>query len=514
MRQWKDQLPPVEGNERDSETRHDLWLRQGFQKVLATLPLYFDRPRAFAGPIYGLSVNKTAGEMDSLVLGFLRRQARLAGPPTAVAIVLDAAGASNFHPERGFRLSADDVAVDDSDFRTLWPAVYMRSTVHSINQGQQKPASVSSSVGSGLLSRPLSAASSFSSSPSPRRSGSRKTPIPDMEDSRGMQFTSLLLEYGSDEGVATSWPHSDWGVVSELLDRRLHNESNDDIVVDGIVHKKSRGISIASEEDVKADEGSGGGLHGDIDAVEAATSNVPLYPIAVTYREAAEATIQEDLDMPFSETGVEGIVPGFFPKSFSRSVPIASSSLPLEEVVGSVKVNSTFHLVSLSKWATMVVFVKKEQSGRWQQRNQLSDVEIQKFLSEMAEKLRVASPFSSLSNLPPSKIPKKANGEQILTKALNIFQSKHGKPPWSNNVNVKLLVSSVKDELGLRPVPESALAARPWWQAHSTAQTGNGRRSRGLRINDGVREGAEPTSLAASAAALFLGSELSHLVSG
>ena len=108
-----------------------------------------------------------------------------------------------------------------------------------------------------------------------------------------------------------------------------------------------------------------------------------------------------------------------------------------------------------------------------------------------------------------SQLPKKETGPS-LAHALSLYQQKHGQPPWSNDDKVKILVRAVKEKLGLRSVPETTTITQAWWEAAPNTPAGeSGSR---LRVLSPLRRESK-TSLSQSAAALFLGPELSNVVS-
>ena len=125
LRQWQSQLVLVEEQEESlgggkDRTRMSMWLRESYQRMVSALPLYFDRADTMAGSMYGFDNSEGRSsrlkcELNAVVMDFLKRQERLGGPPTAVAIVLDAIGTSNLSPDRGFRLSVDAGSVLSDD---------------------------------------------------------------------------------------------------------------------------------------------------------------------------------------------------------------------------------------------------------------------------------------------------------------------------------------------------------------------------------------------------------------
>lgn len=118
------------------QTRLEKWFDETCRILVSLLPIYFDRVAAFAKHHYGfeavVTTNNPAGisfrDWDTKVTEFLRKQEK--GPPTAVAVVLDALGANNLFLERGYQMhktERKDEDVANLSERTLWPAVYMVS---------------------------------------------------------------------------------------------------------------------------------------------------------------------------------------------------------------------------------------------------------------------------------------------------------------------------------------------------------------------------------------------------
>jgi hypothetical protein len=558
LRRWQKTLVPAD-DESNNKTRINQWLRQSYQHVLSLLPIYYDRARVTAGTLYHLdtaaatmsrrsmsSISSTSTSynnsnnlsLDDCVLEFLKRQERLGGPPTAVALVLDAAGTSNWHPERGFRLSADNVSIGnnngdhhdhggddgntDDNARALlsWPAMYLRTTgtLHSnitgaavasvasprnsltkgyystvANTSSSSPAAASLSRKgpfSGYYTAGTAATSSSTSNSPAAASLSRKGPF-----SASLATTATLPEYGvrggrpdSSHGIlssySSSWPLSCWeALVTSLLDHR--------------------------DRQLKGRRRSGGGSSSiSSPAVTSVLSHQQHPGVAVTYRETEEqASGQEESSLPKVAVPVHPPGHGRWFSAVSTP-PLPPTVAQHEESSSSSKV--TFHIVSLSEWITMVVVVKKEEDeegegGRWQprRRSELSDEDIQEFLNLMATKLRVKDLFS-FSNLPPSQLPTNNAGEPLL--------SFHGPDDsffsWTNDSHVQRFVRDASEQLG-------------WCAARKLLTVDeNGTDDRTSRANPFPTtplgalptNPSDPTTAPRSAAALFLGPELSHLL--
>ena len=80
-----------------ARTRLEKWFDESCRLLISLLPIYFDRVAAFAKPLYGFepalpasSSSPFAKNWEAKVTEFLRKQDKGGGPPTAVAVVLDA----------------------------------------------------------------------------------------------------------------------------------------------------------------------------------------------------------------------------------------------------------------------------------------------------------------------------------------------------------------------------------------------------------------------------------------
>ena len=449
LKQWSTVLPE-KGDKH--LTRRSRWLCETYRRILSVIPIYFDRTHAFAGPLYGIQPNQyisnSSNEMEGMVVDFLRRQDRLGGPPTAVALVLDAVATSNMYPERGFRLNSDhDDKGDTDDPRILWPAIYLRSTVTTLRFSGL-------ASGSGA-STPRSSSSNLNLNHRPSPKASRKV--------HKTSGTATVLEYGPPEGPATSWPHSDWDTLVGLLDRRREEEhdAGDD---------SDAGVSSVGDNKLQQQ-----------------------HLLAVTYCDTEESTADEDY-------------------SFSRFVNAHKSTSvtplqPLKATAPNKASESTFHLVSLSEWVTMVVLVKKEEGSRWhRKRSRLSDLEIQEFLAVMSRRLRVKDLFSA-SNLPPPQLPKnERTGEQILSIPSGPDVS------WTDDGQVETFLDYAMKALGLRAdiATSSRDTSRKGMQDRTSISAAFAR----MPSDSGVTQLTlnESAHTPRSAAELFLGPELFHLV--
>ena len=323
------------------------------------MPIYFDRINAFASPLYGFDTmhlwadsRAQSEHYDSLVLDFLRKQESKGGPPMAVCIVIDAVSTCNLNFGRGFvakwsrehSIAAKDLTPAELE-RKEWQAVYMRSTVHYSTSSSSMARSPSHGGGSISTIMRRSRGSSF-----------RKKTLPSSEDDFSRSLASIVRTVSQDsvtslqarqsqinvmeyapETGPVSWPYTEWKMLVELV----------------------------------KDEFSSSSKNGGFSSVQ-----------AVTYRQPE-------------------------PKEKNKqctSVELEQSSLvllPPPPPPPKPTTDSSFHLVRLSDYITMVVIVKCEDDGKWHLRRTRghSDEEIRVFLNEMALKLKVSILFDSVETV-------------------------------------------------------------------------------------------------------------------
>lgn len=233
-----------------ARTRIEKWFDESCRILISLLPIYFDRVASFAKPLYGFepvhpppsTTSPFAKNWEAKVTEFLRKQEKGGGPPTAVAVVLDALGADNLHVERGYqgrREEAKEVDARELPERVLWPAVYLRSTLH-LDQTpphhlQRSPSGRGRQGSSSkFLSEWGSSQASSSEQLSSRIFGSSSIRNLDI-DPHVLKPKNHILEYGP-EGLATSWPHNDWAALVSLLEISPVSEepSEDVMLADGV----------------------------------------------------------------------------------------------------------------------------------------------------------------------------------------------------------------------------------------------------------------------------------------
>jgi hypothetical protein len=471
LRKWQRFLPKTK------ETRLSTWFHTSFQEVVSLLPLYMDRVRAFSGPLHGFDTThlfqdaKLRHDWDGAVMAFLKRQEKAGGPPTAVSIVLDAQSTSNLHVERGFWLAAnapEEKSPEEYGARVLWPAVYLRSTIHLA------AAAASAGFGSGLL-RSSGVTSKTSLLPSWSSAEMVKSGSRNSELGQAALATNHwnVMEYGPDEGRAVhSWPHSEWDALMALLD----NKSSLQIDSDNFDLATSR-----------------------VDANDVSHSRLAEEPVAVTYTDMDEdddAKTSSDSILALEEHGTS-----LFSTSFEIPSPQMTPPQNANREKQHLSQQSTFHVVSLSAFLSMVVIVKGEEESRWhRRRSRLGDEEIRSFLDDMASKLRVAKQFA------PSRLPTVKSGDS--SRAPRLKPLTEDMIGWTDD-NVKSFLKELKGSFGLRPANPlqeslrvSSILSRCTLSPSSTPGASRSRRRRHWRSKPEMPE---------SAAALFLGSDLATL---
>jgi hypothetical protein len=463
-------------------------MHKAFQETMSLLPVYFDRVHAFATPFYGFDacalwqqqqqthpgssrspdVHTYRTDWDAVIIDFLKRQEKLGGPSMALAIVLKAQATGNLHVERGFRLETVAEAKEERDPRVLWPAVYLRSTMHLAASSYSVR---SSPHNSGVLRLSQSSIlSNWSSSNNGSAGGTTSSPFsinrkrptsvtsPTASDRKStsgsivsqQQHHYSVLEYAPDSGTATSWPHNDWDALVATL---MENDAAD--AAGQRINPKLRGIGYIGADNV----GSSSGVVDDIAA-----------PIFIA---------------PFRDL---------------------SSRMASNRVIKAFGRHSTFHAMALGDWLHVVVLVKdKEDDSRWHRRRVgMDDSEIRIFLSDsLACHLCPRGIFSSLNRAFALQI-------EMPEKRLTIPCS--AGTSWANEKQVQDFLDTVKQIFGLRPVSPLAKESNRTYSFYGTPRSpssrgalvaANSRAERHRRLTK-----ARQTKLSDSAVAFFLGPEL------
>jgi hypothetical protein len=279
---------------------------------------------------------------------------------------------------------------------------------------------------------------------------------------------STVMEYGPDQGKAVhSWPHSEWDALMALLD----NKSSLQVGIDSSDLATSRA-----------------------DAPDVSQSRLAEEPVAVTYTdmdddEEAKASSDSIIDV---EENVASL--------FSTILETPSPQTPPQNSIQE-KQSSTFHVVSLSAFLSMVVIVKGEEESRWhRRRSRLGDEEIRSFLDDMASKLRVSKQFA------PSRLPIVKSCDSLGPRLKPLTEDMIG---WTDE-NVTSFLKRLKGSFGLRPANPlqeslrvaSILSRRVLSPGTPSTPGSSPRRRRNWRSKPEMPE---------SAAALFLGSDLATL---
>lgn len=493
FRQWQLHLPS-----NTLETKLTLWMHVSFQEIQSLLPIYFDRVHAFATPFYGFDTDALWQRQESTtsssaphnyhhphnrtdsnvtITDFLRRQEKLGGPPTAVAVVLDAVATSNLHVERGFRLaSAEAEFKNEEDARVLWPAVYLRSTLHLASSLSSSANTRHSPHSSGvfrsshnsllsgwshganntLATNIMTAGNSPSGKADRKQSILSSSPASSQRNISVYQHHQSMLEYAPDTGQAMSWPHNDWESLVASLDK---NADAQKALSSDTQHNRFEDKSAFDEDEAGAVA----------TVVDEGTSLFPELPVPVT------------------KPTIDG-----FRKKHGRY--------------------STFHTVALSEWLNLVVMVKdEEEESRWhRRRNRLDDEEVHSFVSDvLAKKLCVSSIFSAESVI---SLRKKVKHEPSLSLPYNFAVT------WANEKQVQDFLGDVKEFFGLRPVSPLAKDSTRSYNFYSTGNTSPrtpaSRRSVILRsgLKYRLRQSLKTVPFDDSAAILFLGPDLASLL--
>ena len=383
-------------------TRLEKWFDESCRVLVSLLPTYFDRVSAFAKPLYGFdpvpAPSSPFQDWEAKVNEFLRKQDKAGGPPTAVAVVLDALGATNLHLERGFQMEREevkDVETAELPERTLWPAVYMRSTLHMDRSVQQHR----SHHGRGSSSKGYLDSQSGSEQSTSRMFMTPSVRSLDVE-SHSTIPKNRVLEYGPDTGTATSWPHSEWTALVSLLE--LSPVSDD----------------LDSSERIQISEG----LKDSFRMAEEL--------VAVTYRDGPETAQKEFEPATTWKPSLEKAV-----RMFGVYANSEMNAVDPHAVREHAKQSSTFHVVSLSKYLSMIVMVKDEEESHFlRRRNPFTDEEIREFMNGMAAYWNVTRRFS----------------QECLPQALSTTRIELAHEEW-DSAKIEELIQKIKSAFGLRP---------------------------------------------------------------
>lgn len=422
-----------------SNTVLQQWFRSLLQRMLSIMAVYFDRIHAFATPLYGFDTFPTNEENDALVLDFLRKHESKGGPSMAVCIVMNAVATDNENFARGLvaeRPNSSIRATEQSSTqqqeqltpaereRKEWQAIYMRSTIH-YNTPTASPLTRSPSHGSrsSIMRRSKHVQGSSSSS------SFRKNASDDGDFS--MSLANIMRPASQDSSAPA---HSSQMSVMEYPPTTgpvswPHSEWSQ------LVELVKQDLSPCMDDD-------------GFTSVQ-----------AVTYRQPDPTPAPPPKEKKtFTPLGLPPPVP---PPPKQRT-------------------DSSFHLVRLGEFTTMVVIVKCDDDGKWHLRRTRghSDEEIRVFLNEMALKLKVSILFEKIDK---TKLRLKTDERDDLARA------------WGKASNAQDFLGELKRSFHLRP-------QSPYMENLS--------RGRGMTTPGGSRRKKRAVSYGESALAFFVGPDL------
>lgn len=240
LRKWKAHLP-----KKHVDNRVTHWMHWSIAQVNALLPVYFDRVRAFASPVYGFDVSKLwhrrvvqptderTTDWNAVVVDFLRRHAKGGGNyEMAVALVLDDVSTGTSSIERGYQIGrTEDKTNDCSNEKGIvadvkptlvgWPAVYLRSSLRLGSTSVAQPSPRSSSVWSSQSSLRRSGATVSPAPTAPKRKQSLLGASPSISNVKTWNLgNQTTLEYAPDVGSVHAFPHTKWELLGDLLDSK------------------------------------------------------------------------------------------------------------------------------------------------------------------------------------------------------------------------------------------------------------------------------------------------------
>jgi len=425
-----------------SNTVLQLWFSHMLERFISIMPVYFDRINAFASPLYGFDTMHLwadsrvhSDHYDSLVLDFLRKHESKGGPSMAVCIVIDAVSTGNLNFGRGFVArthfeSSKQVPLTLAEReRKEWQAVYMRSTVHyntSISPMVRSPSHGSGSI-STIMRR--SKGSSF-------RKGSRQSIG---EDDFTRSLANIMRPASQDSVVPAH--HSQMNVME-------YPPSTGP--VSWPYTEWSLLVELVKEDLAPASQDDG-------------FSSVQ----AVTYRQPEP-----------SKDATKNV-----PEPLSLGLPPSIPAPPPKPAT-----DSSFHLVRLSDYITIVAIVKCEDDGKWHLRRSRghTDEEIRVFLNEMALKLKVSILFDRDSIKTVKKSSRHAESQKSPEHDIvRVWQQ------W-DEANTQGFLRELKKSFQLRP-------QSPYMENLC---------NRGMNTTPGGRRKKRALSYGESALAFFVGPEL------
>ena len=418
---------------RDSSTNLQTWFSQTLQNMISILPIVFDRTQAFAKPFYGFhnaglvnqesSKERIGGSQQDLemkVLDFLYKQQKAGTSSVAVTVVVNAQSTSNFRIERGFMVV--DSVLDTNTLSELeaslvhWPAVYMRTTKH---HGNGVP-SVSNGLLVGNKRRSNNNRKDWVGGRPANRSHDDEVPIKSRTsfadqykrwsaDGSSLSSASYandkdsvqlkVLEYSPDSGDSSSWPHSNWDILIQLLNG-TEEEEGDDLVVDNDLPSDGSTNKLEDEGFFK-------------------WPNIPKTNLSNT----------QDLDE-------------------SESVPNMKKEKKKKNVMKRSVGQTSFFVSSLSDFMWLVVITKEGEESIWHRRKvTIVDDEIVDFLENLSSKLRVRDLFDAVH------AQRLCRDVHRKTRAVDLIKTLEEGRNW-NDEQIEDFLGALKTAFGLRSVAE------------------------------------------------------------
>lgn len=476
----------------------------------------------------------TANNLDAVVIEFLRKHQNKGGSPLAVSVVFDSASAKQPNFERGFICSPnmdkakpknDTECSSQDDPLRLWPATYMRTTIHAGTAGasidfhhQSATNSVanlmnwnggkSSRSRSGLNLSPdkgsqLTVNRSRSSSQSTRirSSQSTKTRSVDSESATmhqgGHDSRLNVLEYAPASGKVT-WPHNEWPKLVSLISSQAEIESAEPS------HSNVWDGNAVTYKDSSPMQSSTIGSTNSFDGIEVENANIAadsmfkMFPSVMSIASLADAGGADDT----LGGGKTNIAFKNLTRTGSFGGVASGASSPQARPHGTLP--SAYHAVRLNKFMWMVVIVEGE-TEKWHRRRPrgLADDEIRSFLNEMASMLSIDKLFGEYM-IAKARSASQCLDVPVVLRNMNLSSLWKGgcwKETESNN-----FLNDVKDMLGLQPSsPLMEPLKSPYF--NSSLRTRRAQQSKKRAVSETKQRGIG-SDHEMSAMAFFLGPEL------
>jgi len=475
-----------------------VWLQLTLENILSVMPIFFDRIDAYSRPLYGFDKNRmivadkkkdekkephhaqqqqqqqmigVVHDYDAFMVDFLRRHENKGGQSMAISIVLDAKRTGNLHLEHGVVATATahttPTTTKNNAGSTLpsstssqppmnheideWPAIYMRTTLHSTSfsntsSNARSPLSRSPSSSSGRNSGVTKTSISSMMNklghnsrqmlkvPSARnvddvvstsaadhhhhhggmmksegnllRSWSNDTPNNTRKSTSGnadgstrttlskRDHLNTVLEYAPDSGNL-SWPHDEWSKLVPLLLHERNETDNSRNAVD-----ETTNSIVSNQQDMD-----GGGS---LASMTPSTTTTTSTPQAVTYQGVEESPSKNNNNNNNNNAGSNPSSPQRPPRTGNNS---SHSTVSLPN-------SSIYHVNRLGEYMWIVVLVKREDGSKWHQRKRSrghSDEEIRSFLEGIASKLRLESNIFGIESVQNAQLCSSKASKHICT---------------------------------------------------------------------------------------------------